>query len=173
MPRRWKYTVDRSTKRPDILAAVMPYPTTNGSEPCVGRSRMFLYDKSVERTPQPLEQIEAMRFMCAGCHVLTQCREWAIAAERFGFYGQTTPEERDQIRKTRGQACVEPQTAYTWGLGENPFYELPKQCKYGHDLSTGNIYWEAGSEGRPQPMCADCNTNRTEAKRGRPRKGAA
>lgn len=45
---------------------------------------------------------EVARALCAGCHILEQCLEYAIAAEEKNFiYGGTTPAERKVIFNAR------------------------------------------------------------------------
>jgi hypothetical protein len=43
-----------------------------------------------------------LRAVCGGCHVLEDCREWAIANEEFGFWGGMTALERQRERIERG-----------------------------------------------------------------------
>jgi WhiB family redox-sensing transcriptional regulator len=49
-------------------------------------------------------RVAAAKAICAGCTVQTQCLEWAVAHERWGIWGNTTPTERRHIRIARRHA---------------------------------------------------------------------
>ena len=78
-----------------------PYPAINGTEPCTtgDPERFFPYGG-------PPVDAEAL---CRGCHVLDQCREFAIDAVAVGqpingVWGGTTAIARHRIRADRRRA---------------------------------------------------------------------
>lgn len=53
-------------------------------------------------TPSRLQEADA-KAVCAGCQVLTECREYALrAGESEGIWGGMTPEERRRARFPAG-----------------------------------------------------------------------
>jgi len=60
---------------------------------CRGLTNVF-FPPSAER-PQARERREALaRTVCAGCKVLTTCREFARANHEYGFWGGESEDER-------------------------------------------------------------------------------
>jgi hypothetical protein len=48
--------------------------------------------------------------MCSDCPVMEMCLEWAVAHERSGIWGGTTPIRRTHERKMRGWLLTDPRT---------------------------------------------------------------
>ncbi|MET8985905.1 WhiB family transcriptional regulator [Nonomuraea wenchangensis] len=48
-----------------------------------------------------LKQIAAAKQVCGGCHVISACKEWALAVGVVGVWGGTTDTERDAIKRRR------------------------------------------------------------------------
>lgn len=95
-----------------VLAVLMPYPGQSAEDrACAGDERFLNFNLlSHPVNAQRLSEV------CAGCNVLTACREYAIAHEDYGVWGGTTPKQRRVIRRQRRQALVPPEIAYAYGL---------------------------------------------------------
>lgn len=83
---------------------------TNGTEPCYdpylvepdGKVRESVTDLFVENYANRGVTPEQAEAMCAGCHVLEQCREYARAnGEPYGVWGGETPRQRGFYRGKR------------------------------------------------------------------------
>ena len=46
--------------------------------------------------------------MCNTCPIVDACLNWALNHERWGYWANTDPEQRDRIRKTRGIVLTPP-----------------------------------------------------------------
>lgn len=46
--------------------------------------------------------------MCVDCPIMEACLEWALAHERYGVWGGTTPDMRQRIRRRIGWDMVDP-----------------------------------------------------------------
>lgn len=87
------------------LAAVMPMPRWDGSEPCVGDP--IYTDERAHGRANPSE-LAVMAERCNQCPRHLPCKEWAIAHEAHFYWAGTTPQDRKAIRAQRGQSLVEP-----------------------------------------------------------------
>jgi WhiB family redox-sensing transcriptional regulator len=46
-------------------------------------------------------EIPLLRAICGGCSVRTECLDYAVRNLEYGFWGGTTPDERQKIRRAR------------------------------------------------------------------------
>jgi hypothetical protein len=88
----------------DLWAVVMPYPSLDGTQPCQGYEDLF-DDETRDRGGSKKGLVEAVA-LCNKCPFQTQCFEWAMAHEEFGFWAGATKGARAQIRERRGQILV-------------------------------------------------------------------
>lgn len=102
-PKTHSYTTRR---RKQLLLAVMPRPAYQGTEPCVG-SESFTHERNSSGNHIHTDEVTVMRKQCQTCPVLVQCAEYAIAHEKYFFWGGMTAAEREGIRNYRGQALVD------------------------------------------------------------------
>lgn len=93
-------------RRKKLLLALIPMPVFDGSEPCNGDDA-FTHDTLTDG-PQDRAEIQEMRKTCARCPKQEACAEYAIAHERYFFWGGLTERERKAIRVERGQAYIDP-----------------------------------------------------------------
>jgi len=70
---------------------------------CRGLDSGVFFHPSGERGASRTRRAERAKEICAGCPVLTQCREHALAShEPYGVWGGLTEEERDWILRQHG-----------------------------------------------------------------------
>lgn len=158
-PKRWlvtgQNTRSEARRNTQFLAAIMPYPSLTGHEPCAGDTT---YTTDWERI-SPIERTLAereMRDKCQACPVLVACREWAIAHDKYNFAGGMTAQDREAERINRGQAYVEPHNAAIWNLDLSHFYVPPTTCSRGHEISTNTHNVVVTDVGRAMPSCTVC-----------------
>lgn len=85
-------------------AVVMPYPSLDGTQPCQGFEDVF-DDETRDKGGSKVGLVQAA-VLCSRCPFQTQCFEWAMAHEEFGFWAGTTKGAREQMRERRGQILV-------------------------------------------------------------------
>ena len=110
------------------------YPRFTGNEPCAGLEDMYLHD---EPHNQAGGEVVEMRERCASCPLLAQCKTWAVAHERFGFWAGMTVKERDAERKRLNLFCMEPSRSQL--LNGNWDHVRPEVCKQGHPVGTRDV----------------------------------
>lgn len=66
-------------------------------EPCAGADQAVFFHNYSDAS----SYAEA-RDMCVRCPILAECREWAILHELHGYWGGSSPHEREDIRRRRG-----------------------------------------------------------------------
>jgi WhiB family redox-sensing transcriptional regulator len=70
---------------------------------CLGIDPDVFYPE--RRDPRLIgRHVAAAKTICHSCTVQAECREYAIAHERWGIWGATTPTERRHIRIARRHA---------------------------------------------------------------------
>ena len=89
---------------------------TDGTEPCYDPllapedGSITLNDSPTDRWVEPVAykySSKTAQEMCAGCHIIDQCREYAIlAGEATGVWGGTTPRDRGIPVKYKGGKYV-------------------------------------------------------------------
>lgn len=90
----------------------MNRPVYDGSEPCAGiYTDLFYPEDSGAYASAPM-----LRRLCANCHVLDACAEYAIRHEAHGWWAGLSPRERGRIRARRGIPL------------EDPMYEVDRAC---------------------------------------------
>lgn len=84
------------------------YPNYDGTQNCakVGVD-MFFQDYHGKNA---VSEMADLREFCSTCPLLVECAEYAIRHEQHGFWGGTTPNERRNIRKSRGIMLDLPET---------------------------------------------------------------
>lgn len=93
-----------------MWAAIMPYPSLDGSQPCA-QMGTYWFDPDLDEKTLTHEERAARQDACGGCPFLVQCREWAMAHEEFGYWGGMTARQRRSRRTVRRQRLVAPQYA--------------------------------------------------------------
>lgn len=63
---------------------------------CLGVSTDLFF---MENAAESALTMPTLRRMCAGCDILTECREYATANEPWGFWGGMTMTERANLRR--------------------------------------------------------------------------
>lgn len=96
----------------DLWAVVMPYPSFDGTQKCVGYEDLFDEVDKPDREREPdstrsTRTAEAAT-LCARCPFNQACYEWAMAHEDHGFWAGTTWALRRKIRTNRRQRLVTP-----------------------------------------------------------------
>lgn len=77
----------------------MKYPDfTNASCSGIDVNMFFMAEGSNGLTPEA----RPIRRMCAACPCQSECLEWALRHEPFGFWAGTTERERRRIRQRTG-----------------------------------------------------------------------
>lgn len=74
------------------IAAIFPLIPFDGSQECVGDDR---YTQEHDLTDEDLRDMQGQ---CALCGWLDECRDFALAHERFNYYAGMTESERDRMR---------------------------------------------------------------------------
>lgn len=64
----------------------------------VGVEIFFTDDKDEQTDRQKYNVYEDARKVCSLCSHLSECSQWAIRNEKFGFWGGLNPVERKEIR---------------------------------------------------------------------------
>lgn len=90
----------------------LPVPVTESYEwqadaACRGMDSAVFFHPSGERGATRARRAEQAKAICAGCPVLSRCRDHALASrEPFGVWGGLTEEERDQMIRARRPQLV-------------------------------------------------------------------
>lgn len=93
----------------EVAAMMRPIPF-DGSQPCNGDDDFTGPDE------WPADLADELEEVCAGCPFLTECRDWAIAHERYNYQGGMTPVQRRQYRKRHRIQVVDRHSADLYGL---------------------------------------------------------
>lgn len=117
LPRRWK-VIDHPVLG-EVVAAMMPYPVLHPEDAACTGDEAWIDDRvQFAGSRGDTKQGAYMRAKCAGCKLVTACREYGIAHEGALMFGGLTPAERARIRAERRQLLVEPHEAHKYGLGD-------------------------------------------------------
>jgi hypothetical protein len=65
----------------------------------IGAEIFFTEDKDEQVGAQKFIVYDDARKICSSCSHLTECGQWAIKNENFGFWGGLTPLERKALRR--------------------------------------------------------------------------
>ena len=78
------------------------YPVWDGVPACSGTDTesWFTPDKSAM-----YKEIGLLRRICGGCEVRVQCLDYALKHDVHGYWGNTTPRERQRLRGKLGIKC--------------------------------------------------------------------
>lgn len=76
---------------------------------CRGLDINFFYMSRESGNPNQLAHLSTLRRMCAGCPVVSQCAEYGIKHEKYGFLGGLTESERKTIRGQRNIILERPE----------------------------------------------------------------
>jgi WhiB family transcriptional regulator, redox-sensing transcriptional regulator len=84
-------------------------PVWDGGEPCASVGLTLFYNDDRKTQYQNKELERELKSICAGCHRLNECREYAINHEYYGFWGGMTNLERKAYRKAYKIELVRPE----------------------------------------------------------------
>jgi hypothetical protein len=68
----------------------------------VGASFFYLEDKDDRSILPSVSDYAVAKQLCNSCVHVSECGEWAIKYESFGFWGGLSPEDRNVIRRRKG-----------------------------------------------------------------------
>jgi hypothetical protein len=68
----------------------------------VGVEFFYLEDKDDRSVVVSVGDYTVAKQICKSCIHSTECADWAIKHESFGFWGGLTPQERNVIRRRKG-----------------------------------------------------------------------
>ena len=78
---------------------------------CRGMASSVFFHPRNERGPTRLEREQQAKAICAGCPVIQECRDHAIAVrEHYGVWGGLTEEERGRLMGRSSLRSIEPDT---------------------------------------------------------------
>jgi hypothetical protein len=86
---------------------VINYPDFDGTENCSGMGADLFYVEYGTASGQ--ETARYIKSFCDNCKKLSQCAEYGIKHERFGFWGGLTPNAREMIRRKNGITLALPE----------------------------------------------------------------
>lgn len=91
-------------------------PKYRGDQPCNTVFPETFFPEDNANVPR----VDVYRNMCRNhCPYYTDCYEWAIHHEEFGFWAGTTPRDREAIRRQRGIRRSDPYARlYLWKDGK-------------------------------------------------------
>lgn len=77
------------------------YPKYDGTQHCASMGlELYYYEHDVEIPFEGLKkQEDKLKVLCSDCPFLSECREFAIKHEGFGFWGGMTSADRKNYRK--------------------------------------------------------------------------
>ena len=86
------------------------YPVFDGTQACANMdTNLFYYEENAgPRTSETAARNRFLLGVCNACPFKQPCFEYAIYNERYGFWGGTTQEQREKIRKVMGIKVVNP-----------------------------------------------------------------
>ena len=159
-PKRWIVTTSKASRHAGnephhVLAAVMPWPALTGHEPCADDKR-FISDKDKMSTIERVMEERELRELCEACPVLTVCREWAIAHDKYNFAGGLSAQDREAARLNRSQMYVELHNLAVHGLDDNDLFTSNRRCKHGHEVSYNTAHYRQTKNGKLEPVCTVC-----------------
>lgn len=94
--------IKKTIKRGELFYYWLQRPKFDGSQNCVGIDTETFYPIAfVDK-----EDIHVLKKICDACPFKQACYEYSLAHEPHGFWGGTTPPERDRIRKVYGWGLV-------------------------------------------------------------------
>lgn len=76
---------------------------------CKGIPTDFFYTSRESGNPKQLEYLSALRRVCSECPVLSECADYGIKHEKYGFFGGLTESERRAIRGKQGIPLQRPE----------------------------------------------------------------
>ena len=95
-------TIKKQVKRGDLTYYWLERPKFDGTQGCVELDTELFYPIAF------IDQGETktLKNLCNNCPFTQPCQEYALAHEGHGFWGGTTPPERERIRQTIGWGLV-------------------------------------------------------------------
>jgi len=102
-------TVDISVRRRALPSShrgvAVQRPNYTGDEPCtsIGYIMYFYEDSEYDK-----KHVNKMRKACHACPLVSECAEYAIHHERYGFWAGLTVRDRAAIRRKRGIWVTDP-----------------------------------------------------------------
>lgn len=86
----------------------MRYPEYTGSEPCAQLGTTHYY-VDIEGRGGSYNELPLLRDLCQNrCFMYTDCLNWAVRHEQYGFWAGTTESERQRIRARRNIILLDP-----------------------------------------------------------------
>lgn len=87
-----------------------PYPKLDGSQVCasIGIEPYFVGERQSHES-HARDALDLLRLSCQECPFLTECRDWAIHHEYYGFWGGMTQRERTVYRKENNIEYIAPE----------------------------------------------------------------
>lgn len=108
--------VKKTIKRGKLFYYWLERPKFDGSQSCVGVGTENFYPIAfTDKT-----DINILKRICNGCPFKQPCFEYALAHELHGFWGGSTPPERDRIRKMYGWGLVPAEYIGEFFIGNHP-----------------------------------------------------
>lgn len=83
------------------------YPDFDGTENCSGLGVDLFFGEYNVNSHE--EDVKYLKSFCDNCVKLTECADYAIKHERYGFWGGLTPNARDMIRRKNGITLALPE----------------------------------------------------------------
>lgn len=94
--------IRKKIKKGNLTYYWLERPGFDGTQKCYGMDTEIFY---------PIEFIDqgeakTMAKFCNSCPFKQECFEWALVHESFGFWGGTTPPERERVRRANNIGLV-------------------------------------------------------------------
>jgi hypothetical protein len=94
--------IKKQIKKGNLTYYWLQRPEFDGSQKCAG----FDTDSYYPVAFIDQGEIKVLKKICEGCPFKQPCQEYALVHESYGFWGGTTPPERERIRKVIGWGLV-------------------------------------------------------------------
>jgi WhiB family redox-sensing transcriptional regulator len=94
--------VKKHVKRNGLDYYWLERPAFDGSQGCANLDTEFFYP--IAFIDQGANKL--LKRICNECPFKQACQEYALAHEGHGYWGGTTPPERERIRKTKGWGLI-------------------------------------------------------------------
>jgi hypothetical protein len=89
----------------------MRYPAFDGTQQCASIGTSLFYPDNPSNVTVMEKQI--IHQTCYSCRIQSQCLEWGLRHEEYGYWGGLSPNQRRELRRKVGiRLEVVPVTAY-------------------------------------------------------------
>lgn len=91
-------------------ADLQPQPRYDGSQPCatIGIEAYFL-ENGQSHEKHMGGAVPTLKRLCSECPFFTECRQWSIHHEFYGFWGGMTSQERARFRHDNNIKYIAPE----------------------------------------------------------------